>query len=205
MPVTGVLISSAIKVQMTARRIIGRDAGSLADAVGTAVAMYVVTPNMVSCTVNGTAGPVGTVTSVAVAGIVGKGMSGMMSVKAQTKRFSGRDILTLFDAISSGVAQVLMGSMLTGQCVGCAVGAGTGKFVALNEKTLSSLIVLNATARSFRGRNMIDLADCVAFGVVNHLRSNAIFSVVVAGTVAPTPPTGPVAVVGIPTVMTKVS
>jgi len=205
MPVTGPLISSAIKLQMTARRIIGRDAGSLADSIGSAVATHITTPNMVTCTLNGTAGPVGSVSSIAVAGIVGKSMSSMMLIKSQTKRFTGRDIITIFDTISSGISQVLMGSVLTGMCAGCAVGVGTGKFIGLNEKLLSSLIVLNTTAKSIIGRNMLDLADCISFGVVNHLRSSAIFSVVVSGAVAPTPPTGPVAVVGIPTVMTKVS
>lgn len=205
MPVTGSLISTSIKVFMASKRIIGRDAGSLADAVGTAVAMHVTTPNMVTCTVNGTAGPVGSITSVAVAGVVGKAMSAMMVVKATSKKLTGRDIVSLFDAISSGIAQVMMASVLTGTCAGCAVGAGTGRFLALNDKLLSSLIVLNATARSFRGRNMVDLADCVSFGVVNHLKSGATYSVLVAGAVSPTPPTGPVAVVAIPSLTTKVS
>jgi hypothetical protein len=205
MPVTGTFISSAIKANMTPRSIKGRDAGSLADAIGLSVATHVTTPNMVTCTLSGSAGPTGTITSLAVAGIVGKSMSGLMAVKAQTKKLTGRDILTLFDAISSGIAQVLMGSILSGSCIGCGVGVGTGKFLALNDKALSGLIVLNASSRAFRGRNIVDLADCIAFGVVNHLKSSATFSVLVAGAISPTPPTGPVAVTGIPSVTTKVS
>jgi hypothetical protein len=190
---------------MAPRSIKGRDADSLADAVGRSVALHVTTPNMVTCTLNGTAGPMGTITSLAVVGIVSKAMSGLMTAKAQTKKLTGRDIMTLFDAISSGISQVLMGMMLTGMAVGCAVGAGTGKFMALNAKMLAGLIVLNATIKSFRGRNMADLADCIAFGVVSHLKSSATFSVLAAGAIAPTPPTGPMAVVGIPSVTTKVS
>jgi len=205
MPVIGTLITSAIVANMTPRSIKGRDAASLASAIGTAVATHVTTPNMVSCTVSGSAGPLGSITSVAVAGIVSKTMSGMMLLKAQSKSLIGRDIITLFDAVSAGIAQVMIGSILTGSSVGCAVGAGTGKYVALNEKALAGLIVLNATAKSLKGRNMVDLADCVSFGVVNHLKSSATYSVLVAGAIAPTPPTGPVAVVGIPSVTTKVS
>lgn len=205
MPVTGTLISSAIKLNMTPRSIIGRDAGSLADIVGLSVATHVTAPNMVSCTLNGTAGPTGTITSIAVAGIVGKSMVGMMSMKAQSKKLTGRDVTTLFDAISSGIVQVLMGSVLTGACIGCAVGVGTGKFVALNSKALAGLVMTNATFRAFRGRNMVDLAECIAYGVVNHLTSSATFSVLAAGAISPTPPTGPMPVVGIPSVTTKVS
>jgi len=205
MPVTGAFISAAIKANMAPRSIKGRDAGSLADAVGMSVAVHVTTPNMVSCTLNGTAGPLGAITSLAVAGVVGKAMAGLMAVKGQSKRLTGRDVATLFDAVSAGIAQVLMGAMLTGTCIGCAVGAGTGKFTALNAKTLSGLILMNATARSFRGRNMGDLADCIAFGVVNHLKSSTTFSVLAAGAISPVPPTGPMAVAGIPSVTTKVS
>jgi hypothetical protein len=205
MPVTGLLISSAIKANMTPRSIKGRDAASLADAVGLSVAAHVTTPNMVTCTLNGTAGPSGAITSLAVFGVVSKAMAGMMTLKAQSKALKGRDIMTLFDAVSSGICQVLMGMMLTGTSIGCAVGAGTGKFTALNDKVLSNLMVMNATSRSFRGRNMADLAECISFGVVNHLKSSATFTVLAAGAVSPVPPTGPMAVVGVPSVTTKVS
>jgi len=190
---------------MVVKSMFGRDAGTLADAVGTAVAIHVTTPNMVSCTLNGTAGPVGAITSLSVAGLVAKSMASLMTLKGKFKGIKGRDAASLFEAMSSGIALKLQMMVLSGTCAGCALGTGTGKFTALNAKILSSLILANAMGRSLQGRDIGALADCIAHGVVQHLKSSVTFSVAVSGAVSPTPPTGPVAVVGVPSLLTKVS
>lgn len=205
MPVTGKLIAAAIVANCTPRGIKGRDIGSIADAIGSAVATHVTSPNMVTCTLAGTAGPTGTITSVAVAGIVGKAMSATMLGKATILNLTGSKLLKLFDGISAGISQVLMGMVLTGTAVGCAVGGGTGKFTALNSSTLSALMKGKMALKSMKGRNVGDLCNCVSFGVVTHLKSSATFSVVAAGAIAPVPPVGPLAVAGVPSITTKVS
>ena len=207
MPVTGQLLSAAILGNCTARGIKGRDIGAIADAVGTSVATHVTTQNMVSCTLAGTAGPTGSITSLAVLGIVSKVMSATMQGRATLLKLTGRELPKLFDGISAGISQVFLGMVLTGTVVGCAVGGGTGKFTALNSTVLANLMSRQMRKRknNIRGRDMPLLCDCVSFGVVTHLKSSATFSVVVAGAIAPVPPVGPLAVVAIPSVTTKVS
>ena len=205
MPVTGKLLSAAILGNCTARGIKGRDIGAIADAIGSSVATHVTTPNMVTCTLAGTAGPTGSITSVAVVGIVSKAMAATMQGKAAILNMTGRELVKLFDGISAGISQVLLGMVLTGTAAGCAVGGGTGKFVALNSTVLANLMKTQMTTKNIKGRDMPSLCDCVSFGVVTHLKSSATFSVVVAGAIAPVPPVGPLAVAAIPSITTKVS
>lgn len=205
MPVTGKLIAATIVANCASKGIKGRDIGSFADAVGSSVAAHVTSPNMVSCTLAGTAGPTGTITSLAVTGIVSKAMSAAMLGRASVLNLTGREIAKLFDGVSSGISQILSGMILSGTALGCATGTGTGKFTALNSTTLSKLMRGLMTTKNMRGRDTGSLCDCMSFGVVTHLKSSATFTVLVAGAVAPTPPVGPLAVAGVPSITTKVS
>lgn len=205
MPVVSKAISGAIMGQFAIQQIKGRDAVKMADVVGTAVAMYLVTPNLVTCSLNGTAGPVGSINSVAVFGLVPTAMSGFMFAKAASKNLKGRDIKKLFDAISSGLSQILMGMILTGTSAGIAVGAGVGSFTALSDKALSSLMYSAMLVKQLKGRDAQKLCDCISFGIVNHLKSSVRFTTVVTGAIAPVPPVGPVAVMSIPSLFTKIS
>lgn len=205
MPVVAPSISSAILSQMSLKRLTGKNAIDIASAVGSAVANYIVIPNRVTCTLNGTAGPIGNINSIAVLGLVPTAMSGFMLSKAGLRKLTGRDIKNFFDAISFGLFQVLSTMILSGTSAGCAVGAGTGKFTAVSEQALSKLILAEFLKKRLRGKNNRDLADCIAFGIIRHLQSSVTFTVAVTGAIAPTPPTGPIAVVGIPSLTTKVS
>ena len=205
MPVTSTILSGAIWSQMTLRRLVGKNSSDIASSVGTAIAQYIIVPNLVTCTLSGTAGPAGIISSTAVVGLVPTAMSSLMLSKAVLKRLTGRDIRTLFDAISMGVVMVLSTMYLSGTSAGCAIGAGVGKFTAINEKALSGLIWKEFLRRKLTGKNNRDLADCVAFGVIKHLQTTVFFSVLVAGAIAPVPPAGPVPVIGIPSLTTKVS
>jgi hypothetical protein len=205
MPLTSKVIAGAILSQMAARRYTGRNAVDLANAVGSAVATYLVIPNLVTCTLAGTVGPVGSITSVAVAGLVPAAMGGFMLSKAGLKRLVGRDINGILSAISTGLVLSLSTMVLTGTAAGIALGAGTGKFTAVSDKVLSKLILAQMIRCKLVGRNNIDLADCIAFGLVKQLQTTAIFTVTVAGVVAPVPPVGPLAIAGVPSVFTKIS
>jgi hypothetical protein len=205
MPVVGPALSSAILGQFTARKITGRNAIDLASAVGTAVANYLIIPNLVTCTLAGTVGPIGNINSIVVAGIVPTTMSNFMMVKAASKKLTGRDVSKVFSAISMGLTQVLSTMILTGTAAGIAIGTGTGKFTAVNEQALSKLILAQMTLKKFTGRNARDLADCIAFGVVKQLQTTATFTVMVTGVIAPVPPVGPLPIAGIPSLFTKVS
>jgi hypothetical protein len=205
MPIVSQTISGAIQGQFALNNLTGRDAIKLAGVVGSSVSKYLMIPNLVTCSLNGTAGPIGNINSVVVIGLVPSSMSGFMLSKAASKRLNGRDINKLFNAISTGLVQVLMGMVLSGSAVGIAVGSGIGMFTALNDKALSKLMYATMLSKQLNGRDTIKLCDCISFGIVNHLRTSVKFTTIVTGTVAPVPPVGPVPVAGIPSVFTKIS
>ena len=205
MPISDTLISSAIKGYMASVGFTGRDMAKIADAVGRAVFIHVSVPNNTSATIAGTVGPIGSVSSLAVAGVVSTAMSSFMKAKGAQEGFTGRDMSKLADAISNGVSQVLMTMVLTGSSVGLAIGAGTAKFVGLNANNLGGLIKAQLAGLGFTGRDMIKLADMVATGIVTHLQTSATFSVLATGAIAPVPPVGPLAIAGIPTIFSKIN
>jgi len=121
MPISDTIISSAVKGNMALVGFVGRDMNKIADAVGKAVFIHLSIPNMATTTMSGTVGPVGSVNSLVVAGVVPTAMSGFMKAKGAQNGFTGRDMTKLADAVSIGVSQVLMTMVLTGSCVGLAI------------------------------------------------------------------------------------
>lgn len=206
MPVVGKVMSGAIMANFAGRRILGVDAIKIADAVGTAVAMHVTMPNMLTFMCTGVVGPVGTAQSIVPAGFIPKAMSALMMARALQVGFipPGRDMYSLFDAIAAGVCLVMQTSLVQGTILGMAVGGGTAKFTKLNSQVLKGILYANFTARSILGKDAIRIADCIAFGVVNQLISTATYSIIVTGAIAPVPPVGPVAVGGVPAILSKV-
>ena len=205
MPVVAPILSNAIQAQFLLKKLTGRDAINIAGSVGSAVARYLTLPNIVTCTLNGTAGPVGNLNSIAVVGLVPNIMSNLMIGKAASKRFSGRDINNFCNAISLGLSQVLVGMVLSGTAIGIALGGGTGSFTVLDERVLSSLLYGEMLRRNINGTRTTSLCEIISFGIVNHLKTSVKFTIVVTGAVAPTPPIGPIPVAGIPSVYTQVS
>lgn len=203
MAISSTLISSAISTQFLARKFTGRNATDLANAIGLGLFTYLMTPNLVSCSLVGTAGPVGNISSIVVAGLVPTSMSGFMTQKA-AKKLRGRDAMGLFSAISTGICTSLTAMMLTGTAVGVALGSGVGSFTAVNAQALSQQIALQMRVRKLLGKNNVDLADAVAFGIVQQLKTSTKFTLLVTGAIAPVPPVGPVAVASIPSIFTKV-
>jgi len=205
MPVQSNLISSAIMAQFAINRFTGKNNKDIANAIGGAVAKYLVIPNLVTCTLNGLMGPIGQISSIAVAGIVPQLMGSLMINKATSLRFTGTKMRPFFNSIALGVSQALLGMILSGNAVGIATGAGIGKFTAISDQVLSKLILAEMVSRRMTGKNNKDLANILAFGIATHLKSSATFTVMTAGVVAPVPPAGPVAVIGIPSMYTKIS
>jgi hypothetical protein len=205
MPVVSKAISSAIQMKLSLSNLTGRNIANIADVIGTSVATYLVTPNLVSCSLSGTAGPIGNISSTAVIGLVPTVMSGLMLNKAASKKLNGRDIKKLFDSISYGLSQILMGMVLTGTAVGIAVGVGAGSFTAVNTTTLSNLMYSLMLSKQLTGRDTANLCESISFGIISHLKSSVRFNVLVTGVVAPVPPVGPVAVIGIPSLFTKIN
>lgn len=204
MAISGQLIGLSIYGQCSSVGFSGRDLQALCSATGNALYQNVLIPNLVTCTLNGTAGPTGTIIHIAVAGIIPTAMSGLMSSKAASVGFTGKDMYKLFSAFSRGVAISLSSMQIQGTVVGCAVGAGTGRFVGLQASTLGGYIKAQNAVKNLTGKEIGKLADIFAFGIATQLTQSATFTVSVAGAIAPTPPTGPVAVASIPSVFTKI-
>jgi hypothetical protein len=205
MPIAPQVISSAIYSQFSLNKLTGRDAIKLASAIGSSVSNYLMLPNMVTCSLNGTAGPMGNISSILVLGAIPTLMSGFMLSKATTMQLKGRDIKKLFDSISKGLSQVFMGMILSGTASGIAVGVGVGNFTSLNYQALSKLMYAAMIAKQLKGRDASILCDAISFGIVNHLKTSVRFTTVVTGVIAPVPPVGPIAVMGIPSIFTKIN
>lgn len=204
MAISGQAIGASIFGQCSASGFTGRDLQSLCSATGNAVFQNVIIPNITTCTLNGTAGPTGTIIHITVLGIVPTAMAGLMNSKAASVGFTGKEMSKLFSAFSRGVSLSLLSMQMTGTVAGCAVGAGTGKFYGLQANALGASIKAQHAAKTLTGKESIKLADIFAFGIATHLAQSATFTVSVAGAIAPVPPAGPVAVASIPSIFTKI-
>jgi len=204
MPIAAKAIAGAIFAQFGARKYTGKNAIDIADAVGAAVATYIKTPNLVSCSLSGVAGPVGQITSLSVVGLNPTTMAKGMIAVATSKRLLGRDMQGLLNAISTGLAQTLMAMYLTGTAAGIATGAGTGMFSAVVGQNLSGLMYAQMASRKIIGRDYKNICDSISYGLATHLKTSVQFSVLCAGAVAPVPPTGPIAVAAIPSLTTSI-
>ena len=186
----------------------GRDLMGLSTAVGNAVSQLVTTQNAVSCSFNGTMGASGTIvpTTPIPATVSAIVMSASMYSKSLLKQYSGTKISSLFDAISNGLCQMFSTMILNGTVLGCAVGLGTGQFLAAftDADVISLSIFKEMGNQQIKGRDAMGLSDCIAAGVSTTLKA-VIFQVNCAGVISPVSPTGPVSVVQIPSATTQVS
>lgn len=198
-------IANNIYGQFSRSRITGRNNIDLANAVGMAVFMFLTTPNIVSCTMSGTVGPVGSIMNIITLGIVPTAMSGLMMDQASIKKLTGSSLSTIFSAAATGLAISIPKLTLSGTCAGLAVGAGTGSFSYAVTQTMANILLSQEVSKYLKGRNNIDLANCIAFGFVNHIKQSAKITVTATGAIAPVAPAGPIATSGVPSVFTKIS
>jgi hypothetical protein len=128
-----------------------------------------------------------------------------LRAKGLQNGFKGRDLGKLSRAVSTGLSQILMTMVHSGSAVGIAVGGGTSKFVGLNANALSKMLKYNMGNLGFKGRDMRKLASMVSTGVVTHLNTSATFPVIATGAIAPIPPVGPLPIMAVPTIFSKIS
>lgn len=202
MPISSLTLASAIQGQFMLSGFVGRDAFKFAQAVGSSVSTILTRPNAVSGFVSGTAGVTGNMVALAPVGVSSALMSGLMFSKG-VATFTGRDYYTMCSAVAKGICLILRTSILTGKVMGVGPGAGIGKFLGIAPAMLFALILPQMSVRSFLGLNVSTLADAIAFGVVMHLLSTVTFTVTSLGAPAPVPPTGPVPVVGIKSILSN--
>lgn len=207
MAISATLISQSIMSQFSAPNVgfKGTKDFNIADAVSKGVYAYLLTPNLVTCSLNGLMGPIGTINSIAVVGLEPNTLSTTMYTKARSdKQLTGRDIGKFFNAISIGICTQLMSMILSGTAVGIATGIGTGSFTSVVETALTSSIFGFMKINQLNGTKNLALVECISYGIATHLKS-VTFTVMVAGVVAPVSPVGPVSVIGIPSLYTQIS
>jgi len=198
--------SGLILANEASKSFTGKNDKDLADAIANGLVTYSIsTPNLILFTLSGTVGPVGQVTSVSVAPIVPSVMATLMYSKALSLQLKGKNILQLFQAISNGVASHFSTMQVTGSTAGLAVGVGTGRFTNMIEAPVSNLVYANFLSKIIKGKNARQLAQCVGFGFVSHMKQSPTVIATVTGAIAPVSPAGPIATAGIPTVFNKIA
>jgi hypothetical protein len=196
--------ASLILANVSSKSFTGKNDLDLSNAIASGLVTYALaTPNLISFILSGTVGPVGQVISISVAPIVPAAMAALMNTKALSLGLKGKNILQLFQAISTGVAIHFQTAQVSGTTAGLAVGAGTGKFLNIIEQNVYNLIRLNLLGKTFTGKNRDHLARAIAFGFTAHMKQSPTVTVTVAGAIAPVAPAGPLAITGMPTVFNK--
>jgi hypothetical protein len=197
--------ASLIFANESAKSFTGKNAFDIADAVAGGLVTYTLsTPNLISFFLSGTVGPVGQIISISVAPIVPVAMANLMYAKGLSLGLKGKNILQLFQAISTGVSVHFQAAQVSGSTVGLAVGGGTGKFLYIVEQNVYNLVRLNLLGKVFTGKNRDNLAQAIAFGFTNHMKQSPTVTVTVVGAIAPVSPAGPLAIAGVPTVFNKI-
>jgi hypothetical protein len=202
MALNSTLISSSIFTQLNLIGFKGRDIFKLSEVIGNSLSIYLKTPNIISCFLSGSSGASGTITNTGITGLSFYNMSTFMYNKALMFGFNGVDLKKFFDAISKGICTSLLSISVIGSVVGVGVGGGIGNFTAINENALFNLLSMNMLQKNFIGRDSKNICSCIAFGIINHLRTMVQVPVVVTGVVSPIPP---ITVTGIPAIYIQIN
>lgn len=197
MAIDAVTLSNNINNMMKSVQFSGKSDKNISDAISMGLFTYLKTPNLISFQLSGTAGPIGSVTSITYVGIVPSVMSNLIRFKAP---FTGKSWKNMCDAISNGIAMTFQTSSISGTTVGIALGGGIGRFSNMVTSDLVNRIKATASFKSILGSKKDQLVDAVAFGICTHFKTSVTVTATVTGAIAPTPPTGPVAVTAMPTV-----
>jgi len=189
---TGLMMAKAVSKSLAGSKLMPQ-----ISAVSSAVCTYfsaapiVITTNIVT-------GPgAGTYTG-RIIGVIPSAMSALMMLKATSLGLVGRDVKKLFDAISFGVCQSLMTTvMVQGTVIGGGPGAGNGKIINLIPSALQLLIVAKLTSKGLVGSKTMPLASAMAFGICTHVMTTGTVVTTCIGAFTP-PPVGPIPIPAAP-------
>ena len=205
MPLSSGMISNNILAQFNAKRLTGKNNRDITNGLGMAVYMFLTTPNLVSCSMSGTVGPVGNLMSITTLGVVPNAMSSLMNAQAKKNKLTGRNMPDICSAAATGIATSMASLMLSGTTAGLAVGAGTGSFSKASDKIMANILYSQEMSKFMRGRNIRDIVNSLASGFVSHIKNSAKITLTATGAIAPVAPAGPVATSSIPAVFSKIS
>jgi len=133
-----------------------------------------------------------------IVGVVPNAMSSLMMVKMGSAGLIGRDVKRLFDAISFGVCNTLLSTVIAqGVVIGGGPGAGQGKIVGLIPSALQNLLYASFASKLLVGSKTRALSSAISFGVCNHIMTMGTVITTCIGAFAP-PPAGPVPIPAAP-------
>lgn len=189
---SGLMVAKGTGVQLT-----GQKFNPLVSATSSAISQYLPQVGTVNST-NIVLGPGAGTYIGRIVGVVPSTMSGLMVAKAAAAGLTGRNIKDLFDSVSFGACQTIMSTGLSqGTVVGGGPGAGQGKIVGLVPANLQVLIMAQMAGKQIMGTKTMSLVSAIAFGVCNHVMSNATVITTCIGAAAG-PPAGPVSIPAAP-------
>lgn len=193
MPLIPTTIQVLTQTKAAGTLVAGSKFPAFVSAVSSACSQYILAASIVNST-NIATGP-GTGTQFGrVTGLVPNLMSMLMIAKAASQGLAGRDIRKITDAVSFGVCNAMNTVVMQGTIIGAGPGTGTGRITGLVPDVLKGLIMLQEAAVVMAGSKLPALASSIAFGVCNHITTNAIVTITDIGVVSP-PPAGPVPIV----------
>jgi hypothetical protein len=197
MPMIPAAMSGLMMAKAVSKTLSGSKLSPQISAVSSAVCLYFTAAPIV-VTTNIVTGPgAGTYTG-RIVGVIPSAMSGMMMLKAASLGLVGRDVKKLFDAISFGVCQTLLTTVIIqGTVIGGGPGAGQGKIIGLVPSALQTLIVAQMAVRGLIGSKTAQIASAMAFGICMHVMSTGMVMTTCIGAFTP-PPVGPVPIPAAP-------
>ena len=175
----------------------GQYFSSIMSAVSSAVCSYIPMASAVNST-NIVTGPgAGTYTG-RITGCIPSKMSALMMNLSANMGLVGRDTQKLMDAVSFGVCQtVLTTVMVQGSVIGGGPGTGQGKISNLAPSALKALIVANLGGKTLVGEKTQQIVSAIAFGICMHIMSASTVITTCIGTFTP-PPVGPLLIPAAP-------
>lgn len=197
MPFIPSAMTSLMMVKATSESVHGTKLLPQLSAVSSAVCAYFsVAPVVISTNV--VIGPgAGTYTGKIV-GLTPNAMVSLMMLKMGMAGLVGRDVKRLFNAISFGVCNTLLTTVIAqGTVIGGGPGAGQGKIVGLIPAALQPLILANLTSKILIGSKTAAIAAAIAFGICNHVMTAGTVITTCIGAFTP-PPVGPVPIPAAP-------
>ena len=169
MPLIPTQMQSLIQLRASSELMAGSKLQDVVSAISMATCQYLQVSAIVNST-NIVLGPGAGTQTGNVVDLLPQAMSSMMLLNASSLGLAGRDLPKLFDAVSTGVVNTIMTSVIVqGTVIGGGPGVGTGKITGLVPTALQSMILLQEALILMAGSKIKDVASAIAFGICNHI------------------------------------
>ena len=197
MPLVPTQMQSLILLKAASELMAGSKLPDIVSAVSAATCQYLQVSAIVNST-NVVLGPGAGTQTGNVTGLFPQAMASMILLNASSLGLAGKDLPKLFDAISTGVVNSVMTSVVVqGVVIGGGPGVGTGKITGLMPTSLQGLILLQEAFKLIAGSRIRDIVSAISFGICNHIMTAGTVILTDIGFFVP-PPIGPIPIPAAP-------